>query len=146
MEQGHYDIVKFIISLKIINLEEQNNDGQTVLHIACKNEEVQIMKLLLAQEVSIESSLLSVIEQNSFLILRILVKYGNLSFVYYNGKRKNPLHFAVNHNRTRISKILLKYYPWLSICVDKHGRCPKYYINSTTKPQLFLLLTNGISY
>ena len=143
VEQGRYKITKRIVSLNILNLEEQNNDGQTVLQIACKNEEKQIIKFLLNQGASILRPLIKAIKKNKqHKIVEFLLKNGNLQLASFYGIKKNPLHIAVEFNRYKMSKLLLEYYPWLLNCTDRHNKWPKDYIKSSTKSKLIELL-NG---
>jgi len=72
-------------------------------------------------------------------MVRILVKYG-LSQKQLQWVDKNPLHYALMLDRVRVTKVLLRYTPWLAEYCDKNGNKPTDYITSDTNKKIIALI------
>ena len=120
-------------------IESETADKQTILSIACEEEEKYIIKYLCKQQADITISLNTAVKCNQPKIVHYLTKYGNITKKMFKQKT-NPLHKSIIYNRTNITKILLKNVPWMMNLPDTTGLYPKDYINVSSRKTLISLI------
>ena len=114
---GHHDITKFLIENKA-NVNIKNRMGETPLHQAVENSDLQMVNLLVKHEANPniqqndgETPLHLAVLKSHCKIVSILLKHNAnpsiLNFVY----SKSPLNYAVESSNTKVLKKFIKYSP-----------------------------------
>ena len=128
-----------------MNINSKNNEGKTPFAIACDEEEIELIRYFCQQDTClVKSILLSQARRNHSKSVYYLVKYGSLSKSQYS-QETNPLHLSIALNYVKITKILLKYTPWMMDCANSYGMTPKDLITSTTKSKLVELFNYSVN-
>ena len=127
-----------------VDIHLKNKKFQTALEIACLAEDNELIEYLISKGSSILRSLYSSIERNTPKVAYQLMKYGSFSpSILLETSSPSPLHLAVQLNRTRMVKILLRYAFWLTNFTDRHGQRPIDLITESTKKTLNALFTEN---
>ena len=143
-QHGQTKIVKILVSETDINVEARNSRGKTALEIACIEHEAKVIDILAKHTSDIHQLLLDYIKKNEPNIVRSLLRNGDLSPKSFQGVSKNPLHYAIVLDRVRITKILLRYSPWLTNCADVDGHKPSDLLTKGASHKLKALLKSQI--
>ena len=120
-------------------IESETADKQTILSIACEEEEKYIIKYLCKQKADIAISLNTAVRCNQPKLVHYLTKYGNLSKKMFE-QSTTPLHKSISYNRTKVTKKLLKNVPWMMNLPDTTGLYPRDYIGKSSPKTLISLI------
>ena len=110
-KNGHYNIVKYLLNNFDINYNYLNKDEETCIEVACMNENISVVKLLLKKtDIIINPELFStccLLENNE--IIKILLEHDNIDCNYVNKKRNyTPLMISCEVSNESIVNLLLK--------------------------------------
>ncbi|MFC1843146.1 ankyrin repeat domain-containing protein [Candidatus Dependentiae bacterium] len=111
---GNLKGVKFLIEeVNPANLEAKTPFKETLLHLAARHNQIEIVKYLLTKKVDInaknknnETPLFLAVKAGNKTITKLLIKAG-ANVILKNKKNKTPLHFATEKNNARLIRILL---------------------------------------
>mmetsp|Transcript_20810 Transcript_20810/g.35648 ORF Transcript_20810/g.35648 Transcript_20810/m.35648 type:complete len:187 (+) Transcript_20810:238-798(+) len=126
VQGGHLKALKVLVEKYKMNIETLTRKGESVLSIACDEEEVKIIKYLCKKGANVKNMLNEKVECNQPKIVYYLAKYGQLSKNQYTNSN-NPLHVSVMFNYTKNMRILKKYLPWMVDCKNQAGKKPNDY-------------------
>lgn len=111
---GNMQWVKlFIEEVNPANLEATTSDKETPLHIACRHNQIEVVKYLLSKDANVEAKnkfnetpLLIATKNRNLAIVKLLVTAG-ANVNTKNKKKEHALHLATVKNDIKIMKILL---------------------------------------
>jgi len=116
---SNIDIIKLLLSYPDINVNIQDNNGNTPLHLPCSDElvNINVVELLLAHpdiDVNIQDKyentpLYKACYNNNINIIRLLLAHPNINVNIKNKNEETPLYRACKDNSIEITKLLLQH-------------------------------------
>ena len=137
-ESGHLDLVKFFVEKCNMNIDRKTYKGQSPLDIACDEENTKVIKYLCTKKPNVKYTLVQQVRKNRQKMVLYLIKYGNISKEQYV-KEATPLHVSISLNFATITKILMKYTPWMMECTNYNGKSPQDYISIKSSSKILSL-------
>ena len=113
----NYRVFRFLLEHPLININSKGQSSDTVLHLACKDHNIEIINLLLSQEdidanvknLSDKTPLIEAVfdnNDNNIKIVKLLIPYSIINMGDAN--ENTPLHIAIQHKKIEIVKLLLE--------------------------------------
>lgn len=118
VKKENYFIVKYLIEEKKLNVNETDVNLSTPLHIACKNTNLNIVKILLLNgaehtlDKGNRTPIYYAVIKGNIEILKILIQY-NANIAYVDSYGKNLLEYANEYKNQQIVNYLIKKYKWI---------------------------------
>ena len=114
-KSGHIDIIKLLIDINTIDINEKDNDGLNALHHAAKNGHIDVVRLLI--EHGIDFNIKDLNEKNAIHyasvkghkdILEFLIEKCQIDINEKDKYGKDALHFASEWGRIRVAEFLIE--------------------------------------
>lgn len=110
----NYRVFRFLLEHPLININSKGQSSDTVLHLACKDHNIEIINLLLSQEdidanvknIYDKTPLIEAVIDNNIKIVKLLIPYSIINIGDAN--ENTPLHIACENNKIEIVKLLLE--------------------------------------
>ena len=121
-----------------MNIDRKTFTGQSPIDIACDEENKKVIKYLCRKKANIKYVLSKQVRKNRPKNVLRLVKYGNISKEQYLNET-TPIHLSISSNFSSITKILMKYTPWMMDCRNNIGKNPFDYISKKSNSKILSL-------
>jgi len=134
VRKEHLRVVKYLLTLELMDLNVQDNDGNTPLHIACENGNIDIAKALLTALGNLESMDLNIQNNDGNTPLHKACENGNIDVAkalltaganqnVENKEKKKPFQVAKPKDVEALRKLLSNRRGGWN---NKRGKPPKY--------------------
>ena len=143
VQSGNYPVAKYILRKKLCELEEENLKGNTVLAVACEEQELAIARLLVREGAVTSTLLLQYVGRDEPAVVKVLASSG--SFQLETFSLRNPLHYAVVFNNYQVARILTQANSHWKDETDRDGNKPAHLLQNSSDKKLARLLGSSIN-
>jgi len=126
---GDVDIIEFIINTTSSSLDIKNSIGETLAHIAAKNNKTSVLKFLFLEGIKInsknglqETPLMIAAEEGSLDVVNYFLKKKDVDVKDLNEFGETCLHYAAREGRGEVCDVLIQKNLDLILIENKQGR------------------------
>jgi len=146
-QKGFVDIIQLMLQRHDILIDDIDSNGKTALIMACENDHLNIVKLLLRSNSNIyirdnkgKSAIFYACQVNNTEMIKALIN-ANVDIMQYDNDTVYPLHLACMNGNLEIVKMFVETLNADVECRDKNGYTPLYvaYINQRSNIIKYLI-------
>ena len=152
IENGYYDLVRYLLEEKKVDIFEFDNNNYSYLDIAISNNNFEIARLLIQNHANIQPSLLNALKQKNIEGVKFLIKQGGDVNYKYNEDKMTLLMYASKYGFFKLVKFLVEEKKNLNLFLNinaisiKNWTALMYAIESENTDIANYLIENGCIY